>query len=75
MRISKLIQQLQDMQARLGDVQCVMEAQNWRGETLLTTVEAVLERKWPAHDAHGHRIKDAAGEPVTEPVAFIDWRC
>lgn len=77
MRISQLIEHLGRVEARIGDVQCVMEIPDWRdeGNLSLSTVEDVLERKRPAHDAHGCQIKDDSGEPVMEPVAFIDWRC
>lgn len=75
MFISELIARLEEAKDRIGDVQCVMEIQNWRGDPILTTVEDVLERKRPAHDDRGRQIKDEGGEPVMEPVAFIDWRC
>lgn len=74
MLISQLIEHLEWTKARIGDVQCVMETQDWRGETILTTVEDVHVRKRPAHDDHGRQLKDDAGAPVLEPVAFVDWR-
>jgi len=74
MLISQLIEHLERAKDRIGDVQCVMETQNWNGEPIQTTVEDVQERRWQARDDRGRRIKDAAGDPVMEPVAFIDWR-
>lgn len=41
MKISELITSLAQTMARTGDIEVVMEAPNFRGETHLTTVEAV----------------------------------